>query len=115
MHSARYTLSEMYTIIFNRCFPANFRSDVQIQIWRLRQSDKTVREYIYSLHQLYMMLGDESEHNKVIKLWEGFNSDIREGLYTQRYHKEVNTWDEVVTMAESLELGPNEAKCEHMH
>ncbi len=56
--------------------------------------------------------------NKVIKLWEGFNSDIQEGLYTQRYHKEVNSWAEVVTMAESLELGLNEAKqersrCEH--
>ena len=48
----------------------------------------------------------------MIKLWEGFNSDIREGLYTQRYHKEVNNWDEVVTMAESLELGLNEAKRE---
>ena len=58
------------------------------------------------------MLGDESDRNKVIKLWEGFNTDLQEGLYTQRYHKEVNTWDEVVTMAESLELGLNKAKRE---
>lgn len=112
LYSSHYTLSEMYAIIFNGCFPANFRSEVWMQICRLQQGEKTICEYVYELHQLYTMLGDESDRNKVIKLWEGFNADIREGLYTQRYHKEVDTWNEVVTMAESLELGLNEAKRE---
>lgn len=43
-----------------------------------------MQEYVYALHQLYTMLGDESDRNKVIKLWEGFNSDICEGLLSQR-------------------------------
>ena len=75
-YSSQYMLSEMYAIIFNGCFPANFRSDVRMQIWRLRQGEKMVREYVYELHQLYTMLGDESDRNKVIKLWEGFNTDL---------------------------------------
>ena len=90
----------------------DFQLEVQMQIQHLRQGEKTVQEYVYVLYQLYTMLSDKSDRNKVIKLWEGFNSDIHEGSYTQHYHKEVNTWDEVVTMAESLELGLNEAKKE---
>ena len=42
MHLSQLTLPEMYTIIFNRCFPSNFRSEVRLQIQHLRQNEKTV-------------------------------------------------------------------------
>ena len=65
-HSANF-----YDELFNYCFPVNYQMQVQRNLAHGYQNDKSVVEYTYKLTELFNMIGDISEHDQVLKFWNG--------------------------------------------
>ena len=63
----------------------------------------------------YTLLGDETERNKVLKLWEGLNVELQQMISLQGIHPEVDTWAEVITKAEAAEISLDQKRHEQQH
>lgn len=64
-----------------------------------------MHDYVHNLFEYYTLSGDETEQNKVLKLWDGLKWEIWQTLSEHLYHPEVNTWVEIVAKAEAIEIG----------
>ena len=74
------------------------------------QNNKTVAEYTHKLQELFNMIGDILEQDRVIKFWNGAQPIIQKGLWHDNLHPEISTWDEVVNQAEIIEISENVAE-----
>ena len=106
---SEWTLQSFFGALFNEIFHRNFRIAVLDRIAEFSQGNRTVRTYANGLESLYDLLGDESHRAMVRKLWQGLRLTIRTKLYDYEYSPEVNTWDEIVHKAETIEIGEQEA------
>ncbi|KAH9913310.1 hypothetical protein B0H21DRAFT_660272, partial [Amylocystis lapponica] len=71
------------------------------------QRDRTVREYIHELENLFLMVGILSEREKVDKLWTGLNTYIQKQLWRERLTPTMSSWQEVRAAAEIIEISEN--------
>jgi hypothetical protein len=82
-------LSRFVTELFNYCFPLDYRSKQWKKLYCCYQGDKRVRDYMSELNELWMMIGDIPDREKVVKFWFGLNPTIQKELYkctsTQRF------------------------------
>ena len=53
---------------------------------------------------MFNLIGNITEQDKVIKLWDGLRDDIQENLWRNNYNPEISSWDEVVDQVEMLEI-----------
>ncbi|KAK1221914.1 hypothetical protein PQX77_015261 [Marasmius sp. AFHP31] len=105
----RWTLTRFFRGMFNYCFPLNYRSLQRDRLRKCFQNDRSVAEYVYELDNLYNLVGAFSKREKVIKLWDGFNSHIRRELHREKLNKEVHRWKRIVRAAEEIELAELES------
>ncbi|KAF8804895.1 hypothetical protein BYT27DRAFT_7243553 [Phlegmacium glaucopus] len=79
-------------------------------LFRCHQNEKSVAEYTHELQELFNMIGDISEQDKVIKFWNGSRSMIQKGLWRDNLNPEISSWNEVVSQAEIIEISENVAE-----
>jgi hypothetical protein len=71
---------------------------------RCYQNDKSVREYIYELSELWNMIGDVAERQKVTRLWTGLKAEIQTELWKKELNPESSSFREVASAAEIIEI-----------
>jgi len=104
-----WSLQAFFAGLFNDIFHRNYRITIIDRIAEYEQGSRTVRVYANGLENLYDLLGNESPRTMVRKLWQGLRLSIRQRLCDFEYSAEINTWDEIVHKAETIEIGEQEA------
>ena len=69
-----------------------------------------VAEYTHELQELFNMIGDIPEQDKVIKFWNGSRLVLQKGLWRDNFNPEISTWDGVINQAEIIEISENVAE-----
>ena len=77
---------------------------------RCHQNNKSITEYTHELHELFNMIGDIQERDRVLKFWNGVRPVIQKGLWHDSLNPETSSWDKVVTQAEIIEISENVAE-----
>jgi len=99
-----WRLKDFFTELFNYCFPINFRMKQREKLNCCYQNDKSVREYIYKLSELWNMIGDVGERQKVTRLWTGLSATIQTELWKKELNPESLSFCEVKNVAEIIEI-----------
>ncbi|KAG2099239.1 uncharacterized protein F5147DRAFT_777355 [Suillus discolor] len=100
----RWRLREFFTEMFNYCFPINFRTKQHEKLKRCFQNDKSVRDYVYELNELWNMIGDVDDRDRVSRLWTGLSAEIQWELWKKELNPEVSTFKEVQAVAKIIEI-----------
>ncbi|KIK33281.1 hypothetical protein CY34DRAFT_99874, partial [Suillus luteus UH-Slu-Lm8-n1] len=100
----RWRLPEFFTELFNHCFPVNYRTELRAKLKRCYQNDKTVRAYFFELSELWNMIGDIDERQRVERLWFGLKADIQRELWKKELNPEVSSFNQVLAAAEVIEI-----------
>ncbi|KZT28189.1 hypothetical protein NEOLEDRAFT_1044004, partial [Neolentinus lepideus HHB14362 ss-1] len=95
MNPTEWELDQFFSELFNYCFPIDFRRKMRQKLKRCFQNDRSVREYVFELTELYNMIGVDGERDKVVKLWDGLNKDIQAELWRNKLNPETSSWEEV--------------------
>jgi hypothetical protein len=103
-------LRQFYGELFNYCFPVDFRMQLHRSLARCHQNDKSVSEYVHGLHELFSMIGDVPERDRVLKFWHGTHPIIQKGLWRDNLNPETSSWDRVTNQAEIIEISENVAE-----
>jgi RNase H-like domain found in reverse transcriptase/Integrase zinc binding domain/Reverse transcriptase (RNA-dependent DNA polymerase)/Retroviral aspartyl protease/Zinc knuckle len=103
-------LRQFYGELFNYCFPVDFRMQLRRSLARSHQNDKSVSEYVHELHELFSMIGDVPERDRVLKFWHGTRPVIQKGLWRDNLNPETSSWDRVTAQAEIIEISENVAE-----
>ena len=81
LNEEEWTLPQFYTELFNYCFPIDYRMQMWRVLARCHQNEKSVAEYTHELQELFNMIGDIPDQDKVIKFWNGSRLLIQKGLW----------------------------------
>jgi hypothetical protein len=71
LNEEQWTLPQFYAELFNYCFPVDYRMQLRKNLSRCHQNKNTVTEYTHELQELFNMIGDIPERDKVLKFWNG--------------------------------------------
>lgn len=82
----RWRLPDFFTELFNHCFPVNFRTE------------------FYELSELWNMIGDIDERQRVDRLWFGLKLDIQRELWMKGLNPEISSFNDVLAAAEIIEI-----------
>ena len=104
-----WTLEQFFEGLFDYCFPVNYRMKQREKLRRAFQNDKSVTDYCHELEELFNSIGDVSERDRVIKLWNGLRGSIQQGLWRDRLNPDVSGFDMVKAAAEVIEISENVA------
>jgi len=103
-----WSLDEFFQSMFNYCFPSNYCIKMRSKLEKISQSvNQSVIEFVYELEELFNLIDNVLERNKVLKLWNGLHMELQHSLWRDRLHPEVLTWEEVVAQAETIEISRN--------
>ena len=105
-----WTLRQFYDEMFNFCFPIDYRMRLRKDLARCHQNEKSVSEYTHELYELFNMIGDIPERDRVLKFWNGARPTIQKGLWRDNLNPETSSWDLVVAQAEIIEISENVAE-----
>ena len=106
----KWSLDEFFQGMFNYCFPANYRTKLRAKLDKLSQNaNQTVTEFIYELEELCNLIGEVSERDRVIRLWNGLRSELQRALWRDKLSPETSSWEAVVAQAETIEISHNVA------
>lgn len=86
-----WTLKQFYVELFNFCFPIDYRMQLRKKLSKCHQNEKTVAEYLHELHELFIMIGDVSERDRVLKFWNGLRPVIQKGLWRDNLNPETSS------------------------
>ena len=104
-----WTLHQFYEELFNFCFPIDNRMQLRKSLTRCHQNDKSVTEYTHELQELFNMIGDVPERDRVLKFWNSSQPVIQKGLWQDNLNPETSSWDRVIAQAEIIEISENVA------
>ena len=105
-----WPLRKFYDELFNYCFPVDFRMQMRRALACCHQNELSVTEYTHELQELFNMIGDVPDRDKVLKFWNGSRTVIQKGLWRDNLNPEISTWDQVVSQAEVIEIAENVAE-----
>jgi hypothetical protein len=97
-------LQEFFLELFNSCFPVDFHTKQHRKLGEYLQRGRTVWEYVSELYELWNLIGDVGEHEKVTKLWNGFQYWIQSELWKDKLNPEKSSLREVIAAAEVIEI-----------
>ncbi|KAJ2922270.1 hypothetical protein H1R20_g14818, partial [Candolleomyces eurysporus] len=110
-NSARsWTIPQMYEALFNHVFPMDYRVNCRTRFNSLTQGGKTVTEFAFEIEELVDLIGEVTEREKVIRLWNGLRGPIQSALWRDRLHPEISTWEQVLDVALYVELSEKPMK-----
>ncbi|GBE85305.1 Retrovirus-related Pol polyprotein from transposon 17.6 [Sparassis crispa] len=101
-----WSAKKIFKGLFNYCFPVDFRVQMREQL-RHSQGERSVRDYIHDLENMFKMVGTANEREQVDKLWFGLNAHIQKGLWHHMLSPMHSSWEEVVEAAEVVEIAEN--------
>ncbi|KAE9383128.1 hypothetical protein BT96DRAFT_961093 [Gymnopus androsaceus JB14] len=90
-----WRLKKFFTELYNYCFPLTYRLDQRRKLKRTFQNDKSVRDYLAELNDLFNTIGLIDEREKVHKLWSGLNRNIQKGLWREKLNPEYSSYIEI--------------------
>jgi len=99
-----WRLPEFFRELFNYCFPVDFRIKQRRKLLRCYQNDQKVRDYIYELNELWVMIGETDERTQVHKLWFGLRKEIQHDLWREKLNPEISSLKDVIAAAEIIEI-----------
>ncbi|KAG1792611.1 uncharacterized protein HD556DRAFT_1239104, partial [Suillus plorans] len=99
-----WRVDEFFTELFNYCFPLDYSTKQRKKLYQCYQGDKRVRDYLSELNELWLMIGNVPEQDKVVKFWFWLNPSIQTELYKMRLNPEVSSLSKVQKTAEIIEL-----------
>ena len=68
----RWMLKKFIIELFNYCFPIDFCNQQREKLNNFSQGNKSVREYVADLEKMFTIVGADSKHACVVKLFNGF-------------------------------------------
>ena len=77
---------------------------------RCHQNERSIAEYTHELSELFNMVGNVPERDKVLKFWNGARLVIQKGLWRDNLNPEISSWDQVIAQAEIIEISENVAE-----
>ena len=107
----RWTLKKFFTELFNYCFPIDFRNQQREKLNNFSQGNKSVREYVADLDEMFTIVGADSKRARVVKLFNGFRPSLRKALLREHMNPEYTSWKEIIREAEYQELADNVNLC----
>ena len=110
MDEERWTVPQFYTELFNYCFPVDYRMQLRKTLARCHQNDKSIAEYTHELQDLFNMIGDIPEQDRVLKFWNSARPSIQKELWKNKLNPELSSWRKVVAQAEIIEIAENVAE-----
>ncbi|KIJ60873.1 hypothetical protein HYDPIDRAFT_46246, partial [Hydnomerulius pinastri MD-312] len=99
-----WRLREFFVGMFNYCFPINYRTKQRHKLTNCFQRNRSVRDYLSELNELWNLIGDVSERDKVMKLWEGLNKYLQAELWKSHLNPETSRLAIVIEEAEIIEI-----------
>ncbi|KAJ3889903.1 hypothetical protein GG344DRAFT_78374 [Lentinula edodes] len=102
-----WRLKEFFVELYNYCFPATYRIDQRRKLEHATQGNKSVRDYLAQINNLFSTVGILDEREKVHKLWTSLNANIQKGLWKEKLNPELSTYIEVASTAELIEIMEN--------
>ncbi|KAG6864888.1 hypothetical protein C0993_008454 [Termitomyces sp. T159_Od127] len=103
----RWSLEKFFVELFNYCFPIDFRNQQREKLNSFYQGQKSVREYVADLDELFTIICTDSIRAHVVKLFNGFPPSLRKALLRAHMNPEYTSWKEMVCEAEYQELADN--------
>ncbi|KAG6876460.1 hypothetical protein C0993_002923 [Termitomyces sp. T159_Od127] len=101
---ASWNLERFFKELFNGCFPSDFYNRQQNKLRDFGQGKSLmVCEYVAELEELFIYVGSISTREKIVKLFNGFRTSIKRGLYRAGLDPELSRWNEIISQAEFLE------------
>ncbi|KAG6886572.1 hypothetical protein C0992_003339, partial [Termitomyces sp. T32_za158] len=76
------------------------------------QGNKSVREYVADLDKLFTIVGADSKHARVVKLFNGFCAPLCKALLHEHLNPEHTSWKAMVHEAEYQEMAENVDVCD---
>ncbi len=113
LNNDEWSLSDFFEGLFNYCFPVNFRSEQRKKLKKTFQNEKTVSAYVHELEELFNLIGNVTERDKIIKLWNGLRTSIQQSLWRDHYNPETSKWGEIVLHAEKIEIAEDMSSTKH--
>lgn len=99
-----WTLRKLFVELFNYCFPVDYRLQMREKLQHSEQGNRSVRDYIHELENLFLMVGFVSDREKVDKLWHGLKTSIQTELWKRELNPTRSSWEEVREAAELIEI-----------
>ena len=65
----KWSLRKFYSELFDYCFPVDFRMQMRRALARCHQNESSIAEYTHELQELFNMIGDIPDRDKVLKEW----------------------------------------------
>ena len=109
-HERDWTLTRFYDELFNYCFLVDYHLQLRKNLARCHQNEKSMAEFTHELNELFNMIGDISEHDMVLKFWNGSQPVIQKGLWRDNLNPEMSSWARVTAQAEIIKISENVAK-----
>ena len=103
----RWTLKEFFTELFNYCFPIDYRNQQRVRLDRLERGNKSVKDYVADLDELFTIVGSDNSRSRVVKLFNGFKPSIQKALLRAHLNPERSSWKALVHEAEYQEMADN--------
>ena len=110
INEEQWDLQDFYSELFNYCFPVDYRMQMRKTLARCHQNERSIAEFTHELSELFNMIGDVPERDKVLKFWNGARPVIQKGLWRDNLNPEISSWDQVVAQAEIIEISENVAE-----
>ena len=107
MNEENWTLDEFFTKMFNYCFPADYRTQMRAKLQKAIQGQQSVAEFVYELEELFNLVGNVPERDRVLKFWNGLRYEYQRALWRDGLNPEISSWDNVVLQAETIEISCN--------
>ncbi|KAG6867600.1 hypothetical protein C0993_000657 [Termitomyces sp. T159_Od127] len=102
-----WSLKKFFVELFNYCFPIDFRNQQREKLNSFYQEHKSIREYVADLDELFTIVGADSTHAHVVKLFNGFRLAIRKALLREHMNLEYTSWKDMVREAKYQEMAEN--------
>jgi Retrotransposon gag protein len=100
----RWRLPEFFRELFNYCFPVDYRIKLHQKLHVCYQNDKSVKDYLYELNEIWNMIGETNECTKVHKIWFGLWKEIQHDLWKDKLNPEISSLKHVVKAAKIIEI-----------
>ncbi|KAF9500805.1 hypothetical protein BDN71DRAFT_1375515, partial [Pleurotus eryngii] len=90
-----WPLDRYFTEMFDFCFPMNYVSKQRKVLKGKYQNNKTVKEYVSELIEMFTIIGQIPKWEQVNKLWFSLWSTIQQDLWRDSWNPETSSWEEV--------------------
>lgn len=107
LNPKKWSLQKFFTELFNYCFPIYFCNQQCTKLQNFVQGNRSVCDYVADLDELFTIVGVDSNHVWIVKLFNGFCTPLRKVLLREHLNPEHTSWKAMVRKAEYQEMAKN--------